>query len=342
MKTLIFIITAISAFAGYTYADSFFGGGGGGSSGVDFSGTVTGVNAVANGGTNSSTALNNNRVMTSQSGAIKEATAITANRLVISDSNGIPATGTGWVWDSANTSLQIPDNTTNTTNLLKVGSNGNMFIATEISTTDRMQLRVPSGGRIGFWDNTTQILEYTKSRALFMDQSGANSFTVDLQPGKNTANVARACGIVKSDFTDVGNVGGGTDTLMTWTRPANYLSVDGSFLRWHVVFDLAANANAKQITCTSEDGTTVLDTTSQAANDGFVVADIVIQRTGSASTRISSVTTSSNSAYALALPFYTTGSDTLSGTAVMACQGTATADNDIVQKESIIEWCPGI
>jgi len=51
---------------------------------------VTGVLPVANGGTNSSTALNNNRVMKSSGGATVEAAAITANRALASDANGIP------------------------------------------------------------------------------------------------------------------------------------------------------------------------------------------------------------------------------------------------------------
>jgi len=46
--------------------------------------------SVAKGGTNSGTALNNNRVMKSSGDAIVEAAAITANRALISDSNGIP------------------------------------------------------------------------------------------------------------------------------------------------------------------------------------------------------------------------------------------------------------
>lgn len=51
---------------------------------------VTGVLPIANGGTNSSTALSNNRIVTSQVGALKEAAAITAGRLLKSDTNGIP------------------------------------------------------------------------------------------------------------------------------------------------------------------------------------------------------------------------------------------------------------
>lgn len=45
---------------------------------------------IANGGTNSSTSLSNNRVMVSNSGAVKEAAAITASRGLKSDSNGLP------------------------------------------------------------------------------------------------------------------------------------------------------------------------------------------------------------------------------------------------------------
>lgn len=55
---------------------------------------VTGVVAIANGGTNSSTSLNNNRVVKSSGGALIEAAAITANRALISDSNGIPTQST--------------------------------------------------------------------------------------------------------------------------------------------------------------------------------------------------------------------------------------------------------
>lgn len=62
----------------------------------NFTGTRTGtvislgVNSVAGGGTGSSTALNNNRIMQSSGGNIVEASAITASRALASDANGIP------------------------------------------------------------------------------------------------------------------------------------------------------------------------------------------------------------------------------------------------------------
>lgn len=57
---------------------------------IDLTSEVTGILPVANGGTNSNTALNNNRVIKSASGAIVEAAAITASRALVSDADGIP------------------------------------------------------------------------------------------------------------------------------------------------------------------------------------------------------------------------------------------------------------
>jgi hypothetical protein len=62
----------------------------GGGGPVDLTSDVTGVLPVANGGTNSSTALNNNRIIISSGSAIVESAAITASRALQSNSSGIP------------------------------------------------------------------------------------------------------------------------------------------------------------------------------------------------------------------------------------------------------------
>lgn len=49
---------------------------------------------IAKGGTNSGTALSDNRIMRSSGGAITEAPAITASRALVSDANGIPVAAT--------------------------------------------------------------------------------------------------------------------------------------------------------------------------------------------------------------------------------------------------------
>ncbi len=58
--------------------------------GIAGSGSLATPVSIANGGTNSGTALSNNRVMQSSAGAVVEAAAITAARALISDANGIP------------------------------------------------------------------------------------------------------------------------------------------------------------------------------------------------------------------------------------------------------------
>lgn len=65
---------------------------------------VTGVLPIANGGTNSSAVLSNNRVMKSSGGAVIEAAAITAARALISDANGIPTQSTVTSTELANVS----------------------------------------------------------------------------------------------------------------------------------------------------------------------------------------------------------------------------------------------
>lgn len=61
---------------------------------------VTGIVAIANGGTNSSAALNNSRVIVSSAGAIVEHSAITANRALASNAGGLPIA-------AATTSLEL-------------------------------------------------------------------------------------------------------------------------------------------------------------------------------------------------------------------------------------------
>lgn len=57
---------------------------------TDVTSDISGELPIANGGTNSGTALNNNRIMTSQSGAIKEASALTNGQLLIGSTGAAP------------------------------------------------------------------------------------------------------------------------------------------------------------------------------------------------------------------------------------------------------------
>jgi hypothetical protein len=68
---------------------------------------VSGVLPVANGGTNSSAALNNNRLMRSSGGAVTELGALTQGRVVYPDSNGLPTGAANLFWDATDLRLGI-------------------------------------------------------------------------------------------------------------------------------------------------------------------------------------------------------------------------------------------
>ena len=109
------------------------------SSAVSLTADVSGILPVANGGTNSNSALANNRVMVSSGGAIVEAAAITGNRALASNASGIPVasattdTELGFVsgvTSSIQTQLNGKQSTALTTNHILVGSAG---VATDVA-----------------------------------------------------------------------------------------------------------------------------------------------------------------------------------------------------------------
>jgi hypothetical protein len=69
---------------------------------------VSGILPIANGGTNSSTALNNNRIMVSSAGAIVEHSALTAGSVIFADSNGLPGQdNANFFWNNTTKRLGI-------------------------------------------------------------------------------------------------------------------------------------------------------------------------------------------------------------------------------------------
>ena len=129
------------------------------------SNAVSGVLSIANGGTNNSSVLNNNRIMISSTGAIVEASAITPNRAIISDSNGIP------------THSIITD--TEISYLSGVTSNVQTQINTKIAGTI-------ASGQVAFGSGTNTV---AGSNNLFWDNAngrlgiGTNSPAIPLQIG---------------------------------------------------------------------------------------------------------------------------------------------------------------
>jgi hypothetical protein len=74
---------------------------------ISLTADVSGILPIANGGTNSSAALANNRIMISSGGAVVEQTALTSGKVIYTDANGLPAVAANFAWDNTNTRLAV-------------------------------------------------------------------------------------------------------------------------------------------------------------------------------------------------------------------------------------------
>jgi len=134
--------------------------------------------------------------------------------------------------------------------------------------------------------------------------------------------------------TAVGNVGVGTDDLMSYTLPAATLGTDGQALRVTVWGTTAANANAKTIVFNFGATTVTINATTAAPNNQNWRAVFEIVRTGAAT----QVLAGSGTAGAVLEGTYSAApTATLSAAVVIKTTGAATADNDIVQRGMLVE-----
>jgi len=112
---------------------------------------------IANGGTNSSTTLNNNRVMISSSGNIVEASSITANSALVSDGNGLPiassttSTELGYVHGvTSNIQTQLNSIFENSSNTFTNGTTTQTFTDT-FCTSSALVVVAITGTPLGVW-----------------------------------------------------------------------------------------------------------------------------------------------------------------------------------------------
>ena len=171
---------------------------------------VSGVLPIANGGTNSGTALSNNRVMQSSGGAVVEAAAITAARALISDANGIPthsattATELGYV-SGVTSSIQTQLNSKQTAFPLVVVTGDVTLTANAIhlvSSAAARNLTLPAhvaGQRIYIKDST--------------GSNGTNNFTLIRTGGGNIDGLA-ASRLLQTDWGSWHLVDDGVDWFL--------------------------------------------------------------------------------------------------------------------------------
>lgn len=162
---------------------------------------TSGVFAIARGGTNSGTALNNNCIMQSSGGAIVEAAAITAARALISDANGIPT-------ESVVTSTELA--------LLS----GKTSIGTIIGSTgaaDNSIIRADGTGGVTVQAGTTFILD-DNSRATVNIGDTATGATYGLRVTATLTGLASTTTAIDRYDITTGGSGSGAFVLGNWTR----------------------------------------------------------------------------------------------------------------------------
>ena len=190
---------------------------------IDLTAKVTGILPVANGGTNSNAALNNNRVMKSSGGTIIEAAAITANRALISDVNGIPTHSTvtntelgyvSGVTSAIQTQLNAKQSTTLTNTHILVGNAGN--VATDVAASGDITLA--NTGAFTIANNaitTAKILDANVTNAKL-----ANSTISGISLGSNLNTLTLGYGLTGTSYNGSGVVTAKVDTSTLTTNPA--------------------------------------------------------------------------------------------------------------------------
>lgn len=218
-------------------------------------GTLALVNplAIGSGGTNSATALSNNRVMKSVGGAIVEATAITAARALKSDANGIPVASTATAasldaLSGTNTGDQTITLTGNVTGsgtgsfatTIAAGVVTNSMLAGSITASNLVGTDIATVGTVtsGTWNATTIAVvhggtgqtSYTDGQLLIGNSSG-NTLTkstltqgsgISITNAGGSITIAATGGAAATDTVDLT----GVDTSALSTGLAGYVSAN--------------------------------------------------------------------------------------------------------------------
>lgn len=145
------------------------------------------------------------------------------------------------------------------------------------------------------------------------------------------AAIAALQHVLNSQYTDVGNVGGGTDDLMTYSLPANTLDVNGKGIRITAWGTSANNANVKTIQLVF--GSVIMTTTVASNSVRRWWLDAVIIRTGSNAQKYCAKADGDG------VDDMESGTLTQTDTAAITikCTGAATTTNDIVQEGMLVE-----
>lgn len=277
---------------------------------------------ISQGGTGSTTALSNNRVIVSSSDAYAEAAAITASRALISDANGIPVHATttsteiGYV-NGVTSALQTQLNAKAA--LAGATFTGDVYVSgttislrlPNVTTTQRDAISSPAAGMLVYNTTTAAFNGYTSSWGAISGGGGGGS----------------SGSVLVSQSTTVGNSGSSETDLFTTTIAGGTLSANGSTIAFEAAGSWASNLNSKTINI--KFGSTTINTitgfTGITIGAAFWSVRGYIMRSGATAQKIYSFIEGSLTT----IPNAVTTTETLSGSVIFKITGTGTSTDDI-------------
>lgn len=238
------------------------------------------------------------------------------------------------------------------------------FVLGKTSTANHLRIQINDGATITSSYHTgsgsTEVIQVTRQL-----QSSPTQLTVQIQV--NNTNAAAYVGgavlvisdiapqdwlagpdryeparVMYSSVTDIGNVGGGTDDLHSVTLSPDTIRGVGDVLHVSASFTTANNANAKTVTFVWNGGT-IITANLVASVATTATADVWIVSTGLNTQFVWGWIAHSGAGGATPIHAsgQATGAATETGTIILKFTGAGTANDDIVQKNILVERLSG-
>jgi hypothetical protein len=242
----------------------------------------------------------------------------------------------GWADGATSIGVRVAasaDLATSGAKILSIGDNAGTSYSEKTYVDKDGGLHWPSAATVTS-DNNQLNITSGAGTALYLNESGGTR-TVIRGPGGATSGGGEIPCKANITTTAAGNVGAGTDDLISYTLPASVLNLTGRGLRITAWGTAANNANAKTVTFEfgGQQVMTQALTANQASNWRI---SVLAFRTGSSTQDVFAELIQVGTAL-IHKQTLTAGTQTESGTIVLKCTGTATTDNDIVQEGLLVE-----
>lgn len=189
----------------------------------------------------------------------------------------------------------------------------------------------------------TDTLTATKmeTTALGATTPGTGKFTTLQRRAGTSTGYGGSSTTLSSQTTVVGNVGAGTDDLMTYTLPANALATNGDWVRITATFYAAANATNKSFRL-ELNLSNLWQSGTQAFNNAHIAVTVLIVRTGANAQRVTYQAISSSALLAGLNLVSAAGALTETDTSAMTIKGTglsgSSTTDDCQQYCMLIEY----